>query len=62
MVKAPVRLKEVVYTLSPFEQSVLSGLWKDLPHKAGHYFSLVKEATLWCILPTTAIVAYTKVG
>ena len=29
----PNRLKEVVYTLSPFETSVMSGLWKDLPSK-----------------------------
>lgn len=60
MGKVPIRLKEVVYTLSPFEQSVMGGLWKDLPHKAGHYFSMAKEATLWCILPVSAIVAYTK--
>ena len=33
MGKVPVRLREVVYTLSPFEQTVLSGLWKDLPAK-----------------------------
>ncbi len=36
-----MRLKEVVYTLSPFEQNVMAGLWKDLPHKASHYGSLV---------------------
>lgn len=41
MGKVPVRLKEVVYTLSPFQQGVMGGLWKDLPHKANHYFSLV---------------------
>ena len=27
MGKVPVRLKEVVYTLSPFQQSVMNGLW-----------------------------------
>lgn len=37
MGKVPIRLKEVVYTLSPFEQSVMNGLWKDLPHKAAHH-------------------------
>ena len=41
MGKVPVRLKEVVYTLSPFEQSVMSGLWKDMPHKTAHYMSKV---------------------
>jgi hypothetical protein len=43
MGKVPVRLKEVVYTLSPFEQSVMSGLWKDLPHKTAHYMAKVRE-------------------
>lgn len=37
MGKVPIRLKEVVYTLSPFQQSVMGGLWKDLPHKAAHH-------------------------
>ena len=32
----PTRLKEVVYTLSPFEQSVMSGLWKHGPHNFMH--------------------------
>ncbi|GBG67916.1 hypothetical protein CBR_g1035 [Chara braunii] len=33
MGKMPVRLKEVVYTLSPFEQKIMSGLWKDAGYK-----------------------------
>lgn len=41
MGKVPIRLKEVVYTLSPFEQNVMGGLWKDLPHKANHYLAKV---------------------
>jgi len=41
MGKVPIRLKEVVYTLSPFEQSIMGGLWKDLPHKAAHYMETV---------------------
>ena len=43
MGKVPVRLKEVVYTLSPFQQSVMSGLWKDMPHKTAHYMSKVRK-------------------
>lgn len=43
MGKVPVRLKEVVYTLSPFEQSVMSGLWKDMPHKTAHYMAKVRS-------------------
>ena len=30
--QTPVRLREVVYTLSPFEQSVMNGLFKDLSY------------------------------
>ena len=41
MGKVPVRLKEVVYTLSPFEQTVLEGLWRDLPKKLHRKFSEV---------------------
>ncbi|KAK1288599.1 hypothetical protein QJS10_CPB19g00469 [Acorus calamus] len=33
MGKNPVRMKAVVYTLSPFQQKVMSGLWKDIPGK-----------------------------
>lgn len=43
MGKTPIRLKEVVYTLSSFEQSVMSGLWKDLPHKMAHYLDTVSK-------------------
>jgi hypothetical protein len=42
MGKFPVRLKEVVYTVSPFEVSVLSGLWKDLPEKISRKFREVR--------------------
>lgn len=42
--QVPIRLKEVVYTLSPFQQSVMSGLYKDMPHKAAHYASVVSTA------------------
>jgi hypothetical protein len=41
MGKVPVRLKEVVYTISPFETTVLSGLFKDLPHKFHDKFKQV---------------------
>lgn len=36
MGKVPIRLKEVAYTLSPFEQNVMSGLWKDVTNKVMH--------------------------
>lgn len=41
--QVPIRLREVTYTLSPFQQSVMNGLWKDLPHKAAHYASTVRR-------------------
>jgi hypothetical protein len=42
MGKTPIRLKEVTYMLSPFQQSVMTGLWKDLPHKAAHHATVVR--------------------
>jgi hypothetical protein len=38
MGKVPVRLKEVVYTLSPYHQNVMAGLWKDVPYKLSKKF------------------------
>ena len=40
----PNRLKEVVYTLSPFETTVMSGLWKDIPSKLQRKVSEVQVA------------------
>ncbi|CAA3020153.1 cytochrome b-c1 complex subunit 8 [Olea europaea subsp. europaea] len=39
MGKQPVRMKAVVYALSPFQQKVMPGLWKDLPGKISHKIS-----------------------
>ncbi|KAA8550461.1 hypothetical protein F0562_002145 [Nyssa sinensis] len=39
MGKTPVRMKAVVYALSPFQQKVMTGLWKDLPDKIHHKVS-----------------------
>ncbi|RAL43362.1 hypothetical protein DM860_012503 [Cuscuta australis] len=39
MGKQPVKLKAVVYALSPFQQKVMPGLWKDLPGKIHHKIS-----------------------
>ncbi|KAK4370608.1 hypothetical protein RND71_010083 [Anisodus tanguticus] len=36
MGKQPVKLKAVVYALSPFQQKVMPGLWKDLAGKTHH--------------------------
>ncbi|XP_020583779.1 cytochrome b-c1 complex subunit 8-like [Phalaenopsis equestris] len=39
MGKTPVRMKAVVYSLSPFQQKIMPGLWKDLPNKIHHKIS-----------------------
>ncbi|XP_028554376.1 cytochrome b-c1 complex subunit 8 isoform X1 [Dendrobium catenatum] len=39
MGKTPVRMKAVVYSLSPFQQKVMPGLWKDLTTKIHHKVS-----------------------
>jgi hypothetical protein len=36
MGKVPVRMKAVVYSLSPFQQKVMPGLWKDITTKIHH--------------------------
>lgn len=42
MGKVPVRLKEVVYSVSPFEVSILNGLFKDFPKKVHKNLSEVR--------------------
>ncbi|KAG6418046.1 hypothetical protein SASPL_120244 [Salvia splendens] len=39
MGKIPVRMKSVTYALSPFQQKVMPGLWKDLSGKISHKIS-----------------------
>uniref|UniRef100_I1PZZ4 Cytochrome b-c1 complex subunit 8 n=2 Tax=Oryza TaxID=4527 RepID=I1PZZ4_ORYGL len=39
MGKTPVRMKAVVYALSPFQQKVMPGLWKDITTKIHHKVS-----------------------
>ncbi len=43
MGKVPIRLREVVYTLSPFEQTVMNGVFKDVPEKLHRKFSEVRQ-------------------
>ena len=43
MGKVPIRLREVVYTLSPFEQTVMNGVFKDVPEKLHRKFSEVTQ-------------------
>ena len=43
MGKVPIRLREVVYTLSPFEQTVMNGVFKDVPEKLHRKFAEVRQ-------------------
>ncbi|KAG5122726.1 hypothetical protein JHK84_041066 [Glycine max] len=36
MGKQVVPVKSVIYALSPFQQKIMPGLWKDLPTKIHH--------------------------
>jgi hypothetical protein len=38
--KGLVRLREVVHTLSPFEQDIMGSLFKDIPYKMNKYWNL----------------------
>ncbi|KAK9796996.1 hypothetical protein WJX73_000069 [Symbiochloris irregularis] len=59
MGRTPVRLKEVVYTLSPFEQTVLEGLWRDLPKKIHKKVSENwLDVGVFLVLPTYATIWY----
>lgn len=39
MGKQPVRMKAVIYALSPFQQKIMTGLWNDLTGKIHHKIS-----------------------
>ena len=59
MGKVPVRLREVVYTLSPFQQTVMGGLFKDIPARltrkvSENWF----DVSVFFLLPTWATMAY----
>ncbi|KAJ0809498.1 putative cytochrome b-c1 complex subunit 8 [Helianthus annuus] len=36
MGKIPVKIKSVVYGLSPFQQKIMPGLWNEFTHKITH--------------------------
>ncbi len=44
MGKVPIRLKEVVYTISPFETTVMSGLFQDVPKKLAEKIKHVRHS------------------
>merc|ERR1711907_161877 len=52
-----VRLKEVVYTLSPFEQNIMGNYFKEIHHSILYTMKkhIVFAALPFCILPLGAI-------
>lgn len=55
----PVRVKEVTYAVSPYNVSILQGLFKDLPHKVAHKVKgPLKDALLFGIIPVYAVMWY----
>ncbi|KAK9809128.1 hypothetical protein WJX72_009756 [[Myrmecia] bisecta] len=59
MGKVPVRLKEVVYTLSPFEQTVFSGLIKHAPETLKRKITENwRDVTFYLALPVVGTMWY----
>ncbi|CAK7323474.1 unnamed protein product [Dovyalis caffra] len=60
MGKQPVRMKAVVYALSPFQQRVMSGLWKDLPGKIHHKVSENWISATLLLAPLVGVYTYVQ--
>lgn len=56
-----VRLREVVYTLSPFEHDVMSTYFKDIPYKTSKLWNLWGfDLMVYCAVPYYATVSYAE--
>ncbi|GMP48839.1 hypothetical protein CsSME_00016054 [Camellia sinensis var. sinensis] len=60
MGKTPARMKAVVYALSPFQQKVMPGLWKDLPSKIHHKVSENWISATLLLTPLVATYTYVQ--
>ncbi|XP_050373954.1 cytochrome b-c1 complex subunit 8-like [Argentina anserina] len=60
MGKQPVKMKAVVYALSPFQQKVMPGLWKDLPAKIHHKVSENWLSATLLLAPLIAVRLYVE--
>ncbi|KAL6186949.1 hypothetical protein ACLB2K_036364 [Fragaria x ananassa] len=58
MGKTPVKMRAVVYALSPFQQKVMPGLWKDLPAKLHHKVSENWLSATLLLAPLIAVRMY----
>ena len=62
MGKQPVKLKSVVYSLSPFQQKIMTGLWKDLPEKIHHKVSENWISTILLLAPVIGTYSYASLS
>ncbi|KAJ6763660.1 CYTOCHROME B-C1 COMPLEX SUBUNIT 8 [Salix purpurea] len=53
-------MKAVVYALSPFQQKVMPGLWKDLPGKIHHKVSENWISTTLLLGPLVGVYTYVQ--
>ncbi|KAI9126189.1 hypothetical protein K1719_002610 [Acacia pycnantha] len=60
MGKQPVTMKAVVYALSPFQQKVMTGLWKDVPSKIHHKISENWISATLLLAPLIGVHTYVK--
>ncbi|XP_044460875.1 cytochrome b-c1 complex subunit 8-like [Mangifera indica] len=60
MGKQHVPVKAVVYALSPFQQKIMAGLWKDLPGKIHHKVSENWINTVLLLGPLVGTYAYVQ--
>ncbi|CAI0431464.1 unnamed protein product [Linum tenue] len=58
MGKQPVRMKAVIYALSPFQQKTVSGLWNDLPSKIHHKVSENWLSATLLLAPVVGVYSY----
>ncbi|MFX6572341.1 cytochrome b-c1 complex subunit 8 [Acinetobacter baumannii] len=60
MGKQPVRMKAVVYALSPFQQKVMPGLWKDITSKVSHKITDNWISTTLLLAPLVGTYSYVQ--
>ncbi|CAM8878831.1 unnamed protein product [Rhodiola kirilowii] len=60
MGKTPIKMKAVVYALSPFQQKIMPGLWKDLPGKIHHKVSENWISATLLLAPLVGVYTYVQ--
>ncbi|KAM1170814.1 hypothetical protein ACFX15_011211 [Malus domestica] len=60
MGKIPVKMRAVVYALSPFQQKVMPGLWKDFTGKIHHKVSENWLSATFLLTPLVATYSYVQ--